>query len=291
MEALSNPNPDVGGDPDNPGNNGGDPVDPTIQGTVNSIISGMSYSNKSGQYPGSNFSSAADKVTSNEGGLNAIAETALKIASASAISRYDCSSISRKPNSAEHEVCDYSTGVSQSDWHSCMCAGQYNGGCSAKACIYCNTTRAIHYSWWEHYYSDSYSNDSSDPNDIGKLYYSLSGTLNNIANGKQIYTDCFGFVRLVLGACGYSSYATGMKYSTINQSISTTSSANDIKSGAILKALNNDGSNKHVAIFLYNEGSTCYYVDQFLRIYSATYNGSTLVSEDGNVFSYYLNID
>lgn len=95
-----------------------------------------------------------------------------------------------------------------------------------------------------------------------------------------------------MGACGYSSYATGMTYSQINSTISSTSSVEDIKSGAILRALKSNGTNKHVAIFLYNEGQTCYYLDQYLRVYKATYNGNSLVSENcEDVFSYYLNIE
>lgn len=119
--------------------------------TVNSTIGSVSVTNGKPNYNTGdykyNFLDAQNNTIANEGELNAIAETALKIASANATSW----------DSAHH-----STTIIQNETQDCSQKWAPN------ACQYHKTSKIIHYAYKSHYYSDSYSYDSSLVSDIGK---------------------------------------------------------------------------------------------------------------------------
>ena len=160
-------------------------------------------------------------------------------------------------------------------------SGSYDDVVYAALAFASKGTDAISYHRQEHYYSDSFS---GDPRYTDKVYYNYTKAINCIVNDITIRTDCFGYVRLCYSAAGFSYFwgYTGA-YSNINKRCTDLS---QIQAGAVLRSDHVGGGNRHVALFLYADGTNCWYIDQGLQVKKAWITGRGI--EDGNyVFQYY----
>ncbi len=136
-------------------------------------------------------------------------------------------------------------------------------------------SKTIRYENALHFYSISYSGSGSQKQAVK---YSLKDCINRINNGSYIYTDCFGFVRLthsiacytlnsqnpssvsgISGLYGYQGgYAQGKDYSSLSK----------LKSGAVIydrltgQNAGYSSSDRHVAMYLYSNGSEVAFMDQ-----------------------------
>lgn len=122
-----------------------------------------------------------------------------------------------------------------------------------------------------HFYSLDYRNSGSK---AGVKSYSLKDCISRINNGKYIYTDCFGFVRLAHSIACYTinesdpesvsglSGLYGWKGAYSEGKFFT--SMKNVKSGAVIyDTLTGSGSgDRHVAMYLYTNGSEIVYMDQ-----------------------------
>lgn len=136
-------------------------------------------------------------------------------------------------------------------------------------------SKTIKYENALHFYSLDYT--SSGASAKAKTY-SLKNCINRINNGERIYTDCFGFVRLVHSITCYTinnnspesvsgisglygwkgAYSEGKNITSINS----------IKSGAVIydtktgRDAGYSSNNRHVAMYLYANSNTVFYMDQ-----------------------------
>lgn len=143
----------------------------------------------------------------------------------------------------------------------------------------------IKYEYEYHFYSLEYSNSGGVQ---AAEFYSLKDCIDRINTKKTVYTDCFGFVRLVHsiaaysinsdnpksvnGLCelyGYRGSYTGSAISSLNKLDCST---------LIYDRLTGTGSseNRHVAIYLYSNGNKVVYMDQ-AGIFEGTYNDSSYI--------------
>lgn len=134
-------------------------------------------------------------------------------------------------------------------------------------------SKTIVYSYDYHYYSLSYS---ASANIANKNYYNLKSAINCINSGKKFYTDCFGFVRLTYSIACYAVNSSAPQnvqklnalygYAGGYQNTSKITSIGNLTCGAMLAdrltGAIGGTSDRHVAIFLYRNGNTCYYMDQ-----------------------------
>ena len=126
-----------------------------------------------------------------------------------------------------------------------------------------------------HFYSLTYKASGSQRN---QKTYSLMDCINRINKGYYIYTDCFGFVRLthsitcytlnnkhpenVSGLSGLYSYKGGYSEGKTYNSMS------DFKPGAVIYdtmtgiEAGYSSGNRHVAMYLYRNGTEVVYMDQ-----------------------------
>ena len=138
-------------------------------------------------------------------------------------------------------------------------------------------SKVIKYENELHFYSLTYSASGAV---AGAVYYDLEDCIKRINNGKRIYTDCFGFVRLTYSIACYTinknnpssvakmSELYGHKGAYTGASIT---SINKLSCGNVIyDRLTGTGSttNRHVAIFLYEENGNVIYMDQ-----SRVFNG------------------
>lgn len=132
-------------------------------------------------------------------------------------------------------------------------------------------SKTITYHLALHFYSLDYKNTSDKKN---KQTYNLNDAIRRINSGQYIYTDCFGFVRLthsiacytlnnknpesvsgLSGLYGYKgAYSQGAEFNSLSK----------LKSGAVIyDTLTGSGSGeRHVAMYLYSNGSEVVYMDQ-----------------------------
>lgn len=164
-------------------------------------------------------------------------------------------------------------------------AGPYDDVVYAALAFASKGTDAISYHRQEHYYSDSFS---GDPRYTDKVYYNYTNAINCIVNDITIRTDCFGYVRLCYCAAGFNYFwgYTG-SYSNITTRCTDLS---QIHAGAVLRSKHvggeKDGQNRHVALFLYADGTDCWYIDQSLVVVKAKIT-SRGIEGGGYVFQYY----
>jgi len=134
------------------------------------------------------------------------------------------------------------------------------------------------------------------------IYWCLDDVVSAIESGKKWTTDCFGFARL----CQLL-YFDHQNLSAYRQMTSGINSPSNMESGAIMRAFRaNSGTttNKHVAMYLYHEGNTVYYIDQSglqtgtfyntpVSVYcsndSTTYTSNGYVKGGSNYFITYKN--
>lgn len=136
-------------------------------------------------------------------------------------------------------------------------------------------SKTISYKNALHFYSLEYENSGGT---AGAKTYSLVNCINRINDGNRIYTDCFGFVRLVHSITCYTinknnpSSVSGLSslygWKGAYSEGKTFSSINSFKSGAVIydtitgTDAGYSSSNRHVGMFLYVEGSNIVYIDQ-----------------------------
>lgn len=134
-------------------------------------------------------------------------------------------------------------------------------------------SNTIVYSYDYHYYSLSYS---ASANVANKKYYNLKSAINCINSDKKFYTDCFGFVRLAYSIACYAVNSSAPQnvqklnalygYAGGYQNTTKITSSSNLTCGAMLadRLTGSIGgtTDRHVAIFLYRSGNTCYYMDQ-----------------------------
>lgn len=135
-----------------------------------------------------------------------------------------------------------------------------------------------------HYYSLSYTNNAGSAH---KQYYSLESAIVRINSGQKIYTDCFGFVRLTFSIACYSVNKTSPQnvaglnslygYAGGFQNTSKITSPLNLNCGTMIAdritGNNVNSTDRHVAIFLYKDDNTYYYIDQD-GIHSASFSYS-----------------
>ena len=156
-------------------------------------------------------------------------------------------------------------------------------------------SKVIKYENKLHFYSLSYTNSGASQ---GAKFYSLKDCIKRINAGKRIYTDCFGFVRLTHSIAAYSINPAnpenvsglgglyGYKGSYTGASISSLSKLNC--STVIYDRLTGSGSstNRHVAMYLYSDGSSVVYMDQG-GDYTGTYKyGSYIYYSKSNPYKF-----
>lgn len=143
----------------------------------------------------------------------------------------------------------------------------------------------IKYEYEYHFYSLEYSNSGGVQ---AAEFYSLKDCIDRINTKKTVYTDCFGFVRLVHsiaaysinsdnpksvnGLCelyGYRGSYTGSAISSLNKLDCSTLIYDRLTGTESLK-------NRHVAIYLYSNGNKVVYMDQ-AGIFEGTYNDSSYI--------------
>lgn len=120
-----------------------------------------------------------------------------------------------------------------------------------------------------HFYSLSYSSSGGS---AGAVYYSLTDCINRINSGKRIYTDCFGFVRLVHSIACYTinssnpnsvSGLSGLYGHKGAYTGSSLSSLSKVACGTVIyDRLTGSSGDRHVAMFLYASGNSVVYMDQ-----------------------------
>ncbi len=136
-------------------------------------------------------------------------------------------------------------------------------------------TRTIKYENALHFYSLSYSNSGSKAK---AQSYSLKDCIKRINAGNYIYTDCFGFVRLTHSIACYTINKTNPEsvsgisglygWKGAYSQGKSIESMKKIKSGAVIydtltgTNVGYDTSNRHVAMYLYTNGSEVVYMDQ-----------------------------
>jgi len=150
---------------------------------------------------------------------------------------------------------------------------------SASGCTNPSYSRIVHYKYDMHFYSNSYDGDARVNSNAQK--YNLQKTINYITSGYQIYTDCFGFVRLCYASAGLglSGWAGGYGGSYLT-------SKDQLKPGSIL-----ENYERHVAIFLYWDGDTAYYIDQQCKVSTGTWSsGNGIKYGSSSYFGRYQNL-
>jgi len=142
-----------------------------------------------------------------------------------------------------------------------------------------------------HFYSMTYNGSGGTPEAI---YYDLENCIERINNGQRIYTDCFGFVRLTYSIACYTINSSnpgsvaglsglyGYRGSYTGDKITST----DLLScgTVIYDRLTGTGSttNRHVAMFLYEEDGNVIYMDQS-RVFSGEHQeGAYIYSKPGS---------
>ena len=142
-----------------------------------------------------------------------------------------------------------------------------------------------------HFYSLSYSSSGGT---AGAVYYDLEDCIERINAGSRIYTDCFGFVRLTYSIACYtinsSNPASVSKMSELYgykgaYTGSNITSTDLLSCGTVIyDRLTGTGSstNRHVAMFLYEENGTVIYMDQS-RVFSGEHqDGAYIYSAPGS---------
>lgn len=130
-------------------------------------------------------------------------------------------------------------------------------------------SKTIKYENRLHFYSLSYSSSGGS---AGAVYYSLTDCINRINSGKRIYTDCFGFVRLVHSIACYTidssnpnsvSGLSGLYGHKGSYTGSSLSSLSKVSCGTVIyDRLTGSSGDRHVAMFLYASGNSVVYMDQ-----------------------------
>lgn len=136
-------------------------------------------------------------------------------------------------------------------------------------------SKTIKYENKLHFYSLEYSSSGGT---AGAETYSLTNCITRINSGSRIYTDCFGYVRLVHSIACYTINRTspasvsgisglyGWKGAYADGGNIT--SMSNLKSGSVIydtktgKDAGYSSNNRHVAIYLYTNNSTIVYMDQ-----------------------------
>ena len=151
--------------------------------------------------------------------------------------------------------------------------------------------KAVRYNYNTHYFAQAGTDQANylpgeHKNSEGDLVfnnvtYNFNDVIALLKSGKQIYLDCFGFVRLVQLLANEGKYNNIISsYSSITHTVGVGRGSTDaVKPGAILRWDYPSGKNKHVAIYLYTEGTTGYYIDQDCNVKSGTW---TTFSENGS---------
>lgn len=142
-----------------------------------------------------------------------------------------------------------------------------------------------------HFYSLDYKASGSQRN---KKTYSLLDCINRINEGKYIYTDCFGFVRLAHSIACYSlnnknpENVSGLNglygYKGAYSQGKTYNSMSGFKAGAVIYdcltgiEAGYSTTDRHVAMYLFRNGTEVVYMDQS-GLHTGTYkNGNHIYS-------------
>lgn len=143
----------------------------------------------------------------------------------------------------------------------------------------------IKYERYLHFYSLAYTNSVGQGQ---KQFYSLTDAIKTINKNQIIYTDCFGYVRLVYSISAYSinpsnpEAVSGLKelygYRGAYSTATKISSQSVLKPGDMI--VDKTGGGKHVAIYLYSVGTTIVYIDETYLTSTATFsNGAVKTSK------------
>ncbi len=144
-------------------------------------------------------------------------------------------------------------------------------------------SKVIKYENALHFYSLSYSSSGGSARAVK---YNLKDCISRINSGKRIYTDCFGFVRLTHTIACYSinpsnpgsvSGLSGLYGYVGAYTGSSITSLDKLSAGTVLyDRLTGSNGDRHVAMYLYEENGTVYYMDQS-RIASGTHKNSSYI--------------